>query len=314
MHALGNVVALAERQAAADGGAGGGGPLGVEGVDVEGEVDGGVGADVGEGELHDAPDAVPVDVVHAEGADAVGAQEVLFGAVDVPKADVDEFADGEGGRVGGEPGEREGGRGSAVGGRGCAVGAVGANGGGDAAIGGCRGGGGGRVDGRGEARQKGNGHAVDVAAEGDLGGVDVGVGVDPDDGDFSAETLADRLGGAGDGANGDAVVSTEREHEPAGSCVGVYLLAQLLRHGRDSARVLHATVVWVGLGPEAVVVVDLMVAVEVVAEFVAQLIKETGGDESVGGSVDPRFALPAAEADCDDAELGGSGEELGTDG
>lgn len=60
MHALGDVVAFAEGEAAADGGAGAGGPLGVEGVDVEGEVDGGVGADVAEGEVHDAADAVPV--------------------------------------------------------------------------------------------------------------------------------------------------------------------------------------------------------------------------------------------------------------
>lgn len=56
--ALGDVVALAEGEAAADGGAGAGGPLGVEGVDVEGEVDGRVGAEVAERELHDGADAV----------------------------------------------------------------------------------------------------------------------------------------------------------------------------------------------------------------------------------------------------------------
>ena len=308
--ALGDVVALAEGQAAADGRPRGGCPLGVEGVDVEGEVDRGVGADVGEGELHDAPDAVAVDVVHAEGADPVGAQEVLFGPVHVPQADVDELAGGEWGRVGGEPGEGEGrgrGWGGAVCGGGCAVGAVGRGG----TVGG--GGGGGRVNGGGEAGQERNGHAVDVTAEGDLGSVDVRMGINPDDSDFSSETLADRLGGAGDGANGYAVVSTKREHEPAGFGVGVYLLAQLLRHRRDSARVLHATVVWVGLGPQAAVVVDLVVAMEVVAEFVAQLVEETGRDESVGGGVDAGFALAATEADGDDAELGGSGEELGTD-
>ncbi|KFZ04561.1 hypothetical protein V502_10059 [Pseudogymnoascus sp. VKM F-4520 (FW-2644)] len=47
VHALGDVVALAQGEAAAHGGAGAGRPLGVERVDVEGEVDGGVGADVG---------------------------------------------------------------------------------------------------------------------------------------------------------------------------------------------------------------------------------------------------------------------------
>jgi len=60
MHALGDIIALAERQAAADGGAGAGGPLRIQGVDVEGEVDGGVGADVAEGEGHDVADAVSV--------------------------------------------------------------------------------------------------------------------------------------------------------------------------------------------------------------------------------------------------------------
>lgn len=58
VHALGDVVALAEGEAAADGGAGAGGPLGVEGVDVEGEVDGRVGAEVAERERHNGADAV----------------------------------------------------------------------------------------------------------------------------------------------------------------------------------------------------------------------------------------------------------------
>ncbi|KFZ03956.1 hypothetical protein V501_09274, partial [Pseudogymnoascus sp. VKM F-4519 (FW-2642)] len=60
VHALGDVVALAKGEAAADGGPGAGRPLGVEGVDIEGEVDGGVVADVGEGHFHDFADAVSV--------------------------------------------------------------------------------------------------------------------------------------------------------------------------------------------------------------------------------------------------------------
>lgn len=56
--ALGDEVALAQGQAAADGRAGAGRPLGVEGVDVEGQMDRGVVADVGEGHLDDAADAV----------------------------------------------------------------------------------------------------------------------------------------------------------------------------------------------------------------------------------------------------------------
>ncbi|KFY53514.1 hypothetical protein V496_07524, partial [Pseudogymnoascus sp. VKM F-4515 (FW-2607)] len=60
VHALGDEVALAQGEAAAHGGAGARCPLGVERVDVEGEVDGGVGADVGECHFHDLADAVSV--------------------------------------------------------------------------------------------------------------------------------------------------------------------------------------------------------------------------------------------------------------
>ena len=65
-------------------------------------MDGCVSADVGERELHNAPDAVAVDVVHAEGADVVLTEDELFSAVDVTEADVDELASGEG-RGGWEP-------------------------------------------------------------------------------------------------------------------------------------------------------------------------------------------------------------------
>jgi len=59
MHALGDIIALTEGQAPAYGRAGAGGPLRVEGVDVEGEVDGGVGADVAEGHFHHATNPIP---------------------------------------------------------------------------------------------------------------------------------------------------------------------------------------------------------------------------------------------------------------
>lgn len=58
--ALGDIVTLAQGQAATHGGAGTWGPLGVEGVDVEAEVDGGVVADVSKGHLHDATNAMSV--------------------------------------------------------------------------------------------------------------------------------------------------------------------------------------------------------------------------------------------------------------
>lgn len=58
MHALADEVALAQGQAAAHGGAGAGRPLGVQAVDVEGEMDGRVVADVGEGHFDNAADTV----------------------------------------------------------------------------------------------------------------------------------------------------------------------------------------------------------------------------------------------------------------
>lgn len=55
---LADVVTLTQGQAAADGGAGAGSPHGVEGIDVKGQVDGGVGANVSEGHFDDAANAV----------------------------------------------------------------------------------------------------------------------------------------------------------------------------------------------------------------------------------------------------------------
>lgn len=60
VHTLSDVVTLAQGQTAADRGARAGSPLRVEGVDIKAEVDGGVIANVGEGHLHDAADAMSV--------------------------------------------------------------------------------------------------------------------------------------------------------------------------------------------------------------------------------------------------------------
>ena len=62
MHTLGDIIALAQRQAAADGGACAGRPLRIQAVDVEGQVDGRVGADVPERHFHHAADAVSARV------------------------------------------------------------------------------------------------------------------------------------------------------------------------------------------------------------------------------------------------------------
>lgn len=58
VHSLADVVTLTEGEAASDRSASARSPHGVEGVDIEGQVDGGVAADVGEGHLDDAANTV----------------------------------------------------------------------------------------------------------------------------------------------------------------------------------------------------------------------------------------------------------------
>lgn len=58
MHSLADVVSLAEGQSAAYRSARARRPHGVECIDIEREVDGGIGANVGEGHFDDAADAV----------------------------------------------------------------------------------------------------------------------------------------------------------------------------------------------------------------------------------------------------------------
>jgi len=62
VHTFGDEVAFAQSQAAADRGTGADDEGGVEGVDVEGEVDWGFGTEVGEGGGHYVSDAVSGEV------------------------------------------------------------------------------------------------------------------------------------------------------------------------------------------------------------------------------------------------------------
>lgn len=302
MDALGDVVALAEGEPAADGGARGGGPHGVEGVDVERQVDRGVVADVGEGHLHDAADAVagavvsichfyeggkktkreqghlPVNVKHAKRLDPILPQNPLLPGVHVPKADVHQLPQTQAVLLL-DPAEvlllvldRQ-------------------------------------------PRQERDGHAVHVAAAARLGGIDVSVGVDPNDRDLAAEALADGPRGAADGADGDAVVAAEGEDEAAEGGVLVDLVGDAAGDGGDGLGVLHAAVGGIGAGGghEVGVEVDGVVAVELVAELVAELGEEAGLDEGGGGGVDAGLALAAGEADGHDAQVLGVREEPGLD-
>lgn len=143
----------------------------------------------------------------------------------------------------------------------------------------------------GEASQEGEGHAVDVAAVAVLGAVDVGVGVDPDDSNLAVEALAGGLGGAGNGANGNTVVTAEGQGQTALGGVLVGRAGNLAGDGGDEQRVLHAAVVGVRGRVQLLVVLDLVVAVDLVAELVADLGEEARLDESGRAIVDTGFGL-----------------------
>lgn len=59
MHALGNVIALAQCQTSPDRRAGAGRPLRIQRVDIKGQMYGGIVPDVSQGHLHDAANAIP---------------------------------------------------------------------------------------------------------------------------------------------------------------------------------------------------------------------------------------------------------------
>lgn len=188
------------------------------------------------------------------------------------------------------------------------------------------------------ARQAGDeadGHAVDVTAAAGLGGVDIGVGIDPDHGNLASEALPNGLGRAGNGANGNGVIATESEDEATLLGVRVHLLSNALGHVGDGARVLHVAVGRVLLGDKVRVEVHFVIAVQLVAELFAELAEEAGLDKGGGGGVDTRLALEvlvmsdkrlpnsmdarttylaAREAYGNNAEIFGVGKKLGLDG
>lgn len=132
----------------------------------------------------------------------------------------------------------------------------------------------------GQPGQERHGHTVDVTAGAHLGEVNIGMGIDPDDGHLAAQSLADRLGCTGDGTDGDGVVAAQGEHELAVLGVVVDLRAEALSHGADGARLLHVAVVWVLSGDILLVVVDDVVVVDVVVKVLAQLGEQAGLDQS----------------------------------
>jgi len=64
-----------------------------------------------------------------------------------------------------------------------------------------------------------------------------------------------------------------------------------LGDGRNGERVLHATVIRVGLGKKLFVRVNLIIVEQLVAQIVAELRKKTAGDERRWSCIDSWFAL-----------------------
>ena len=142
-----------------------------------------------------------------------------------------------------------------------------------------------------DASEERAGHAVDGAGGGGLGGVDVGVGVDPDDVHAAIETLSDSTGNAGDGSDGDGVVPAEGECETAFFCVGVDLGGEFLGDSGDGEGVSHVELGRVVFGEDVSVGVDGVVIVDGVAKGPFEIIDEAGFDEEVRGYVDTGFSL-----------------------
>lgn len=291
MHALGDEVALAQGEAAAHGGAGARCPLGVERVDVEGEVDGGVGADVGECHFHDLADAVSVgagllaggslskvlrtkvegggggerggggigllvDIVHAECLDAVLPQEHLLRPVHVAEANVDQLLQANL-HVILDPSKHA------------------------------------LVIILGQARQERHRHPVDVARIRHLRRINIRMRIHPDERHLAPQPLADSLGRASNRANGNAVVPAEGEHAAPRDGLRVDLVAEGAGDGGHGARLLHVAVVGVGGGggDHVSVGVHFAVVVDVVAQVLVELGEEAVLDELGGAGVNACFGL-----------------------
>lgn len=143
----------------------------------------------------------------------------------------------------------------------------------------------------GEASKESEGHAVDVSTVAAFGGVDVGVSIDPDDGDLTVEALAGGLGGTGNSANGNTVVTTKGECQATLGRVLVGGLGNLAVNSRNGQWVLHATVVGVGGGSQILVLLNLLVAVKGIAELSLDLVEKTRLNESSRAVVDASLGL-----------------------
>ena len=139
--------------------------------------------------------------------------------------------------------------------------------------------------------QEADRHSVDVAAAAGLRRVDVGMRIDPNDSDLATQTLANGLGGAPDGSDGNAVVAAERQHQTPFLCVRVHLVGDAPCYGGHGAWVLHVAVGWVLGRYEICVEMHRVIAVELVPKLFPELGQQPRLDQRRGRSVDSGFAL-----------------------
>ena len=131
----------------------------------------------------------------------------------------------------------------------------------------------------GQTSQESDRHAVDITRIARLGGVDVSMGIDPDNSNLTTKALAGGLCRTGDCANGNGVIAAQGKDEPALLAVGVDLIGDSFCHAADGLGVLHIAVGRVIFGDKVGVEMDLVVAVELVVELIAKAGEQTRLDE-----------------------------------
>lgn len=124
--------------------------------------------------------------------------------------------------------------------------------------------------------QESHGHAVNVAAVACLWRVDVGVCVHPDDRHLSTESLSDSFSSPGHRANCYRMISSEGEDASALLCVLIDLLTQLLSDSADSKRLLHVSIIGVGLWHDRVIRMNSVIVEQIVAEVFFKLCEKAG--------------------------------------
>ena len=157
-----------------------------------------------------------------------------------------------------------------------------------------------------DASEERAGHTMDGTRGGGLGGIDVGVGVDPDDVHAAVKTLSDGESSASDRSDGNRVVPTEGKCDTAFFCMGVDLRGEFLGSGRNRKGVVHIELGRVFLGEDVGIGVDRVVVVDRVAKSLFEVIEEAGFDEEFGGYVDTGFTLGKVLV-----RLGGGGFAMG---